>query len=139
MADPEARGDDVGRSTVGMFAHVPHTEDPRQALFRKGVAQMRAKDPSTPLTVIPTTGYPASAPDLGWLMDRAEAFWRERPKLSVQRMGELTEQEITHAVQRVKRARWKPWDGWNGLDFSFATKDDGGWYEYTFGIARPDR
>lgn len=127
---------DVAQPPLVMFADAPHEEDPRQAKFASIAQDMRTKDPD--VRVVPTVGFPASRVDLGWLVDHAEAYWADRPGMKLEAVAEQLVSELLRVVQRLKEWRVEPWRRQNGFDVRFHTKDDGGWYEYCFGVAAPD-
>ena len=112
-----------------LFENISHTDDPRQLQFLKAMERERKEDPE--LEVIPMHGFPASAPDLGWLQDQVEAYWKAGNVDDVYALSELVSDRIGHAVQRCTEWELDIEDG-QFLTVNFETKDDRGHYEYDF-------
>ncbi len=119
-------------SDAKLFEGVPHSDDPRQRLFLKTIKQMLEEDdPEDPLVVVPMRGFPASHPDLGWLQDGIEGFWKGGHIKDIDELKEVVAERIGHAVQRCKDWSIGLNDN-NYLDVRFKTKDDYGYYAYEF-------
>lgn len=116
-----------------LFEGVPHTDDPRQVEFFKVIEQMRQEeeDPDN-LDVVPMRGFPASNPNLGWLQDRIEEYWRAGHVGDTTALSEAIGEPLCHAVQRCKEWWIELTDEDAYLEIRFKTKDDHGWYQYEF-------
>ncbi len=105
--------------------------DPRQAQFLATAQTMSSEGFET----ISMRGFRASNVDLAWLQDEIDDYVTTIPGVKAERLVELIGKELPRVVQRLKG--WSvDTDDWpETLRVSFETKDDRGWYKYSFSMS----
>lgn len=130
-----------------IFVPLPHFPvDMRQAAFGAWLEGQVAKHGNA-INTIPMTGFPASAVNLGWLQDQIFVAWTTsatQTHSDVLLLQSCVKRQLPLAVQRLKdlsvqlhsadgkSLRTSPVNLPLDLGISFTTKDDWGWYEYSF-------
>ena len=109
--------------------------DDRQGFFYRAVSNIRDQMEDD-VSIIPTsTGFPAAYVDLGWLQETISNLCASGRIETLDDVREF----VYSAIQRCKSVKADEVDGVMGLRYfriTAVTKDDKGYYDYTFQARR---
>lgn len=132
MDEPQAEHEKV--PVVDVFYDPPRMKgDARQQVFGVALDAILEEDAreGRESAAINLVGFRASCVDLGWLHDRIDEYWwKARPS------PERAKIQIAHALRDVvQRLKYKKIDVTDThIDVEIKTKDDHGWYAYSFSV-----
>lgn len=122
---------------AGLAADCPaFPPDDRQKYFFSCLDELRKEMPDGEF--ISMSGFKASAPDLGWLMDRVDRIVDEKfVEKGCLYVSALIDILVSRSVQRVKWNNVVHLSEISALEVRFTTQDDEGHYDYHFRIPLP--
>ena len=122
-----------------LAADCPQYEpDSRQSALFDVLDDIRKEGEHEDVAFIPMGGFRASQVDLGWLLDKAyKAVEELHEEFGPRYICGVLEGLIQKCVQRMKLVTTR-YDGVVGsIKVCFTTKDDEGWYDYSFEVSVP--